>query len=157
MIPMFSEACAELTRESEGLSLTVYGDPAPGSFQTIGYGHKLLPGESYASITPQMAEAMLQADLRQAWMELDIITSAVLTQGQVDALTDFVFNVGMGAPGVKSGYHWLYAGGTSTLYHKVETNNPSAADEFSKWVYAGDTVLPGLVTRRAAERALFVS
>jgi lysozyme len=31
------------------------------------------------------------------------------------------------------------------------------ANEFNKWVYAGGKVLPGLVRRRAAEKALFLT
>jgi len=32
----------------------------------------------------------------------------------------------------------------------------AAADQFPRWCHAGNQVLPGLVARRAAERAMFL-
>ena len=44
----------------------------------------------------------------------------------------------------------------STLLRKLNQGNyTAAADQFSRWVYGGGRKLPGLVSRRAAERQLF--
>jgi lysozyme len=71
-----------------------------------------------------------------------------LNQNQFDALCDFVFNVKVD--------EFL----RSTLREFLkEGDYRSAALEFPRWVYAevnGEWVkLPGLVTRRAKEQALF--
>ena len=72
---------------------------------------------------------------------------ADLTQEQFDALVSFVFNVGVQAFRV------------STLRKLVERNpnDPKIADEFRRWVYAGDKKLPGLIKRREQEIKLYYS
>ena len=66
-----------------------------------------------------------------------------LTDGQKAAFLSFAFNVGNGA----------FC--SSTLVRKANTGDmPGACSELSKWVYAGGKQLPGLVKRRAAERAM---
>jgi lysozyme len=67
-----------------------------------------------------------------------------LNQGQYDALVDFTYNLG---PAALQG---------STLLRKLNAGDyAGAAAEFPKWCHAGRAVLPGLVTRRARERAMF--
>ncbi|MCD8266220.1 MAG: lysozyme, partial [Prevotellaceae bacterium] len=63
------------------------------------------------------------------------------TQGQVDALTDFVFNLGIG--NLKG----------STLLKYITLGKPTAdiQKEFERWVYCKGKKLGGLVTRRAWE------
>jgi lysozyme len=71
----------------------------------------------------------------------------VLTQNQLDALSCWAFNLGMGA----------FV--SSTLLVKLNRGDfDGAAAEFPRWVYAGRPlrVLPGLVRRREAERQLFL-
>jgi lysozyme len=67
-----------------------------------------------------------------------------LTQNQFDALVDFTFNVGQGNLA------------SSTLLRELNAGNTAgAAAQFLVWVYAKGVELPGLVTRRQAEAALF--
>ena len=62
------------------------------------------------------------------------------------SLVSFFFNLGLGALG------------DSTLLRKLNAGDyQGAADEFPRWVKAGGQTLPGLVKRRDAERALFLS
>ena len=69
-----------------------------------------------------------------------------LTQGQYDALVSFSFNLGAGA--LQS----------STLRRKIMRGDyEGAADEFPRWVFAGGRRMVGLVRRREAKRALFLS
>ena len=79
---------------------------------------------------------------------IEIYLSAVfpsLNQNQFDALASFCFNVGLGAFE------------KSTLFARLKAGDlPGAASQFARWVHGGGKVLPGLVTRRAAERDLFL-
>lgn len=69
-----------------------------------------------------------------------------MTQGQFDALVSFAFNLGIGALA------------KSTLLKKhLAGDYAGAAREFAKWKFGGGRVLPGLVKRRAAEVALYLS
>jgi len=81
-----------------------------------------------------------------------------LTQNQFDALVSILFNVGPGAKGVKDGIITLKSGVPSTLLRMLNLSiYAGAADEFPKWCHGlGGALLPGLVTRRARERALFL-
>ena len=66
--------------------------------QTIGIGHKLLPGESFPDgITQDQAQTMLAHDLTFVQNALTVIAPASCTQNQWDALCDFGFNLGVGA------------------------------------------------------------
>lgn len=151
-----SQDAVNLARASEGLRLEAYPDPATGGAPwTIGYGraHGVKPGDT---CTQEQAEAWLVEDLNAA---ADIVRSAVkvpLTQGQFDALVDFTFNVGPGAKGVKDGFVSLKSGEPSTLLRLINAGQlQAAACQFKYWVMAAGKQMPGLVKRRAAERALF--
>jgi GH24 family phage-related lysozyme (muramidase) len=97
--------------------------------------------------TQDQADAALEADLGKAARAVSsLIGDAPTTQGQFDALTDFVFNVGAGA--LRS----------STLLKKHLAGDYAGAEsEFGRWVYASGRKLPGLVKRRAAEAVLYRS
>ena len=74
------------------------------------------------------------------------IIKTALTENQFSALVSFTFNLGAGALQ------------RSTLRMKLNRGEvQGAADEFPKWLIAGGRILAGLVRRRAAERALFLS
>ena len=97
-------------------------------------------------ITRDQALAMLQRDLRIFEMAVTRLVRVPLTDGQHGALVSFTFNLGPGR---------LQA---STLLRRVnEGLFDAAAEEFPKWVMAGGRRLPGLVARRAAERAMFLT
>jgi lysozyme len=141
-----SEAGLELIRECEGFRPEAYRD-AVGVW-TIGYGHtgNLSGGNLRAGdrITREQGEALLRLDAGCAAEAVGRVVTVPLRQGQVDALVSFVFN--LGAPALAG----------STLLRKLNAGDVAgAAAEFPKWCHAGNAVLPGLVTRRARERALF--
>lgn len=133
-----------LAKEAEGLRLTAYPDPATGGAPwTIGYGSTRGVKKG---MTINLAEAQqrLVVDMTEAGNAVTRWVDVPLTQGQFDALADFVFNLGEGN----------FRG--STLLKKLNAGDYSgAAAEFGKWVKASGRTLPGLVTRRAAERVLF--
>ncbi len=88
----------ELIKTSEGFRSQVYQDVV--GIPTIGYGHRVLPGESFPNgVGEVQATAILTNDVQEAEHAVTRLVTAVLTQGQFDALVDFCFNVGEGAAG----------------------------------------------------------
>lgn len=135
-----SDKGLKLIEMSEGCRLKAYQDT--GGVWTIGHGHT--GGvRSNQTITQDVAASLLKHDIEYA---VGVVNSHALpcTQGQFDALVDFVFNVG---PSQFLSSH-LYA------YHK-EGSYKSAAAEFEKWRYDNGKVINGLVIRRQKERELY--
>jgi len=136
-----------LVKEFEGLETTAYpdpGNPSTGEPWTIGYGHTrgVRKGDT---CTEDQATEWLRGDLKTAEGAVKHLVDVPLTQGQFDALASFVFNCGAGAFG------------NSTLLRLLNGGDVSgAADQFSRWNKGASGPLPGLVRRRAAERALFL-
>lgn len=136
----------DLIKSSEGLHLRAYPDPGTGAEPwTIGYGSTGGVTQGMSITVPQ-AEQRLQSDLSRVEATVDRLAAVPLTQGQFDALVSFTYNVGEG--------NFAH----STLLRLVNAGDfTAAAEQFGRWVRAGGKVLPGLVTRRAAERAIFES
>jgi lysozyme len=136
----------------EGFRSEPYNDPANNA--TIGYGHLLHTGPvtqadktRWGTITRAHGLKLLADDLSVAEnCVLKHVNPPFTFQNRFDALVSFVFNVGCGAFS------------TSTLLKDLNKGwtRRGAADEFLKWTHAGGVVLPGLVRRRKAERALFL-
>ena len=136
-----SQACIDLVKSSEGCRLTAYRDSV--GVLTIGYGSTggITEGQT---ITQEQADAMLVDDLSASAEQVTALVMVPLTQGQFDSLCDFVFNLGAGRLR------------ESTLLRLLNAcQYAAAAEQFHLWVMAGGHPLPGLVTRRAAERAMF--
>lgn len=136
-----SKAGLDLIKQFEGLYLQAYRCPA--GVPTIGYGHTagVAMGQT---ITQQHADDYLRRDVRQFERAVARLVTVPLTQGQFDALVSFAFNLGEGALAQSTLLRLLNAG-----------DYAGAAAQFDRWNKAGGRVLPGLVRRRAAERALF--
>lgn len=139
----YSSKGLTLTEQFEGLRLTAYQDSV--GVWTIGYGHTGDDVHPGLTITQQQASALLLKDVASAVADVNRLVNVPLTQNQFDALVDFVFNVGGGN----------FA--SSTLLRNLNAGNyAGAAAQFPRWVHAGNQILPGLVTRRKAEQALFL-
>ena len=127
--------------EMEGLRLEAYEDAA--GVPTIGYGHtkNVRMGDK---ISEYWAKEMLREDIEEAeWQVKEL--GVAKTEGQLDALVSFVFNLG------------IERLNTSTLL-KVIRNGGSMQQikkEFKRWVYGGGKKLPGLVKRREWEAKRF--
>ncbi|MET0332566.1 MAG: lysozyme [Dyella sp.] len=145
-----------LVMASEGLRLSAYPDPGTGAAPwTIGYG-STKGVRAGLVITEAEADARLDADLADAAAIVIAAVRVPLNQNQFDALVSFVFNVGPGRKGGKSGFVVLSNGEPSTMLRMLNSGGyMAAARQFTYWTMAGGVTLPGLVTRRAAERALF--
>lgn len=138
-----SEQGLALIRRFEGFCSRAYRCPA--GYWTIGYGHRIRAREDFAEgITPAEAEALLKQDAEQAALAVLRHVQVELAQGQLDALTSFVFNVGEGA----------FA--ASTLLKRLNGSDYAAVPEqLRRWVHAGGEIMPGLVARREAEAGVF--
>ena len=137
------EAGRTLIQAFEGFSPTVYICPA--GYPTVGYGHVVQPGETFdAPLTPEEGDALLARDLPRYELAVCRLIEVALSDPCFDALVSFTFNLGEGA---------LQA---STLRRLVNAGRSAeAGPQFDRWVFAGARKLPGLVRRRAAERALW--
>lgn len=136
-----SKAGLSLIKEFEGLRLEAYRCQA--DVLTIGYGHTrdVKPGDK---ITAETAEKMLVDDVSVFELAVSKAVTAPLTQNQFDALVSLAFNIG------------ATAFTNSTLVKKLNLGR-DAADEFLRWRYVNRVESPGLLRRREAERALFLS
>jgi lysozyme len=140
---------AELTRHFEGCRLTAYRCPA--GYWTIGWGHLLSLNphadlSGHPAITQADADRLLEEDLRKAAGAVLAQTKVPLTDGQLAALTDFVFN--LGPVNFK----------TSTLRVVVnEGRHEDVPGQLRRWVYSRGVKLPGLVRRREAEIGVYLS
>jgi lysozyme len=143
-----SEKCLELIRRFEGFSAKPYKCPA--GVWTIGYGStRYADGRAVSGsdkhVTPAEADALMIATLGAYEQAVHDCITVDLAQHEFDALVDFAYNAGAGS--LRS----------STLARKLNSGDRAgAAAEFGRWVNGGGKVLPGLVKRRAAERALFL-
>lgn len=141
-----AEALAE---PFEGFVAHPYLDPA--KVWTIGFGSTRdvsgKPVTAHTSnVTVDQARTLAMRDMRAALQAVDANVTVPLTDDEEAALTDFVYNLGVG--------NFAH----STLLRKLNAGDyAGAALEFAKWDMAGGRVLAGLSRRRAAEKALFVT
>lgn len=174
-----TEAAIELITRPGHDNLRLRAYLCPSNKVTIGYGHVLLPKFDWhlfvncdasrlnrlirecqqrgkiveearvvLHINPEQARELLHKDVAQTALFLRSVTPVLINQHQFDALVSLIFNIGQG--------HYAQ----STLRHKLHARDfAGAAAEFDRWVMGTvdgkKSPLPGLVKRRAAERALF--
>jgi lysozyme len=147
----------------------------PADIWTIGYGHVLYqgqirlpvvrpPGKTQADIPMIRKEMPLKPEDNRVWTKeeidelfradvatfergvLRLVPGVVGRQGAFDALVSISFNFGLGNLQ------------RSTIRMKANRGDwQGAADAFRMWTKGGGKVLPGLVRRREAEIALFLS
>lgn len=104
--------------------------------------------------TPAECDELTLRGIREAESEVNRWTPAI-PHGMKPAMVSFVYNVGVGAPGIKDGYVWLKSGERSTINKLLSSGKWEAAcEELPKWVYAGGRKLNGLIKRRAAEKEM---
>lgn len=148
-----------LIESFEGLILGAYDDVNDHIVQpgqqvhgtlTIGYGHTSAAGPPRVyvgqTITDDEANAILAADLASVELEVSHLVKVPLNQNQFDALVSFQFNTG-----------WLAHPNCSLLRALNGGNYNLGAADFMLYDMAQGHVLAGLVRRRAAEKALFLT
>ena len=132
----------------EGLYLHAYNDGV--GVATIGYGHSSAAGPPHVyygmTITKDQADQFLAADLASVEAEVMHHVKPVLNQNQFDAIVSFTFNVGGGALG------------RSNVLRAINSNKfDQVPADLMMWAHGGGHVMLGLVRRRRAEGALFMS
>lgn len=142
-------AATDLIADFEGFIGHPYRDS--GGVWTIGYGATyLLDGRPVTGETPPVTEAEARALLTtMVARTLSVVRRLVavpITDDQAAALTSFTYNLGVTSLA------------KSTLLKDLNAGNyDAAAAQFGVWVHDDGKVLDGLVRRRAAESALFLS
>lgn len=139
----------KLITEFEGEILKVYLDPV--GLPTFGVGHLVKPDERAEfpvgkKITRATSREYLKADLARFETCVNSQVNVPITQNQFDALVSFAFNVG--EKNFKR---------SSVLRNLNNRQFAKAADSLLAWNRSKGRVLPGLVRRRKAERALFLT
>lgn len=136
------EKAIDLIKKYEGFSARPYKCPA--GVLTIGYG-RTIDVRPYEITTKEAETIWLDKYVKTIADQILAIVKVELSNNQICALIDFVYNLGIG--NFKS----------STLLRKINQGDFSAAaNEFLKWNKAGGIVLKGLENRRIAERMLFL-
>lgn len=158
MITGVSAACLKDIKHHEGVRTRPYRDVV--ALWTVGVGHLMYPEQAGLNQEGRKAYAIKVVDDR-VWTMAEVdqllkddlarfergvlrLCPGPLTQGQMDGLVSFAFNVGLGA---------LQRSGLRAKHNRGDY--AGAAEEFMKWTKAGGKVFPGLVKRRSAERALY--
>lgn len=141
---IISKNCVDLVKRFEGCRLEGYICPA-GKL-TIGYGHTGSVDGIYIykgmKISQEKAEALLRKDLQAFETHVNKFHNKYKwNQNEFDAMVSFAFNVGS--------INQLTQNGTRTK-HQIALKIP----EYNK---AAGKILPGLSSRRAAEKALFLT
>lgn len=132
-----------LIKGHEGTKQSAYLDSVGVPTICTGSTRNVFIGQ-YATL--EECEQRLVEDTSRAGLAIKRLVKVKLTQEQYDALVSFVFNVGEGN----------FA--KSTLLTRVNDGLCyAAALQFKRWVYAGGRKLRGLVTRREAESALYMT
>lgn len=140
-----SKNAIELIKKFEGFIKTPYFCPAHKL--TIGYGHLISAGEKFPKkgISLGEAEELLKDDALIARNAVMRMVRVTLSQNQFDALVSFVYNIGEGNFEKSTMLRLINAGDIK-----------NAAEEFTRWIYAGGKIQNGLLKRRRAERDLFM-
>ena len=140
----------ELIKRFEGFRGHQYNDVA--GFPTIGYGHRIVPPESFppesfpGGLSEPQAATILAGDVSTAERAVGRLVKVALTQGQFDALVDFCFNLGSGR----------LAG--STLLRVLNGGRyDDTVEQLLRWDLAAGEVNLGLKARREAEFRLWKS
>jgi lysozyme len=134
----------KLIKQFEGFSPTVYICPA--GKPTIGYGKRCDP--NHPAVTEEEASKDLEEMLLESSKKLTALLASQaekITDNQFNALLSLMYNIGYSA--FKS---------STLLSLLLKGDMQNAGENFKRWVYSGNDVLPGLVRRRTAEYDLFV-
>jgi lysozyme len=139
----FSKAGVALLKTSEGFRAKTYLDV--NGLATIGFGHRQMHPNSFPDgVTEPLAEHILSCDVDDAEAAVERLVKVPLTQGQFDALVDFVFNLGAGR--LES----------STLLKDLNSGLYEAAGrQLLAWDHAAGREIAALKARREAEFALW--
>lgn len=144
-----NQATVDLVKEFEGCRLEAYQDSA--GYWTIGWGHAETSGippipKRGMVITQAEADRLFTETLDRFAAEITPLFTRKPTDNQFGAMLSLAYNIGTGA----------FA--KSTCLKRFNAGDIEGAAEALTWFNkAGGNVLRGLVRRREAERALFLT
>lgn len=138
----------DIIKAHEGWRATRYLDTA--GYPTIGWGHKILPGENLTTITKEQGEALLTADIERTRRGILPYITRPMNRNEEAAAVSLAFNIG------------VTAFKNSTLLKKWNAGDKAgAAAEFLRWNKErknGQLVVNrGLAARREKEKNLFLT
>ena len=137
-----SQKGIDLIKNFEGFRAQAYRCLPSEKYLTIGYGHYGPDVKMGQVITRSQGEKLLKDDLVRFEACVNKYDHKYdFNQNEFDALVSFAYNIGS--------IDQLTANGTRS--RKV------IADKMTLYVHSGGRVIPGLVSRRKAEAALFLS
>ena len=144
------ELAAALCRQFEGFRSKPYLCPA--GVPTIGYGSTYYAdGRKVtlqdAPMSEPDARALLMYELQHTYLPgtLRQCPNLIADERKCNAIVDFCYNLGIGRLQ------------TSTLKRKINAGDwEGAREQLMLWTKGGGKVLPGLVRRREAEKALLL-
>jgi GH24 family phage-related lysozyme (muramidase) len=144
--PVWLAPARAIVKEFEGCHLKAYRCPA--DVWTLGWGHTGLDVREGVTIAQAQADTLLDQDLTYfaAGIHRLLPSSDKLGGNQQAALISWAFNVGLGAMETSMLRRRILAG---------ESYVTVIPQELPRWNKANDTVMVGMVRRRAAEVALF--
>jgi lysozyme len=151
----------ELIKRFEGCRLKAYPDPESprakhrratgvdehrlsGDPWTIGWGCTGPGIEEGVTWTQEHADAELYERAEKLEQEIAALVRVHLELDQEAALLSLCWNIG------------IEDFRTSTLLRKLNAEDPTVGDEFTRWVHARGEVVPDLVQRREVERSVFL-
>lgn len=136
-----NERGLELIGNAEGCRRDPYVCPAAKLTDGVGNTHGVKAGV-------RKTDVQIAADWERNILEAERCVNSYgngrkLSDNTFSAVTSITFNAGCGAMQKSTMFQLLRQGQVL-----------QACDQFSRWVYGGGKVLPGLVTRRGAEKQL---
>lgn len=139
---LLSASGITLVATHEGQSFSAYPDPARGwALPTICRGHTGSDVYRGLTVTQDQCDVWFAQDLKRAERGVQALVRVPLMQGEYDAYTSFVFNLG------------AKRFADSTMLDKLNKgDHKGACNEFPRWKYANGMVLQGIVVRRTAEQ-----
>lgn len=163
-----NQAGIDLIKKWESFESDAYVCPA--GWWTVGWGHTgrgkvevLTDGTRTGKsrgvkpgmrVTRHMADVIFDLDLE--YYEADVaklLGDHPATSNEFSALVSFAFNVG---PDIDADTIPEGLGDSRLLRLYLAGDKAGAAAEFGKWIHSNGKPMPGLVKRRAEERALFL-
>ncbi|MGF1453850.1 MAG: lysozyme [Alphaproteobacteria bacterium] len=143
-----NESGVDLIKRFEGCRLEAYLCPA--GVWTVGYGHTGADVRAGVRITEDRAEELLREDLQRFEDAVERLVMVPINPNEFSALVSLTYNIGEGNFSKSSCLRYLNQGNRAEAANRIELWNKARVN--------GElTVLEGLVRRRAAEKALFLT
>jgi lysozyme len=138
-----SQSGINLIKKFEGCRLTAY-HLGSEKYYTIGWGHYGADVRAGQKITQAQADALFLKDIQKYVDGVNNGLKVQVNQSQFDAMVSLCYNIGIG--GFQS----------STVCKLVNQHDfKGAGNAFTQYTKSGGKVLPGLVSRRNAEKDFF--